>query len=89
MATKSGQLSGSTKPAKDKEHSIKIRKLHDGFHVEKKHPDGSTTEHSAADMDEVGQHLEDHFGAYQAPETPEDEGSTSLPGQGPSPTVAT
>lgn len=88
MATKAGQLSGSTKPAKDKEHSIKIRKLHDGFHVEKKHPDGSTTEHSAADMDEVGQHLEDHFGAYKADEADAGLEATALPGEGPLPAAS-
>lgn len=82
MADKSGHLSGagSKKPS---EIAIKFRKLHTGYHVEKKHPNGDTTEHSATDMDELQQHLQDHMG------TGDDDSAAppaALPGQAPLPT---
>ena len=42
-------------------HGMHIKKLHDGYHVHRFHPDGTETEHAAANLDEVHDHVHDHF----------------------------
>ncbi len=54
------------------------RKLDHGYHVTKKHPDGSETEHAADDLDEVHDHMHDHF---MEPEGEEPAGEEPMPMQ--------
>lgn len=42
-------------------HGMHIKKLHDGYHVHRFHPDGTETEHAASNLDEVHDHVHEHF----------------------------
>lgn len=74
MDTKKGHLQ---KKSADEEPSGKheghVKKLDSGYHVTKTHPDGSETEHSAADLDEAMDHMQDHFNAADVAENTSNE----------------
>src|SRR5690242_7865619 len=40
---------------------VHVKQLDHGYNVEKSHPDGSTSQHSAIDLDDMVDHVIDHF----------------------------
>lgn len=62
---KKGHLKKKEEEASGK-HEAHVRKLDQGYHVTKVQPDGSETEHAAADQDEAMQHVQGHFDEAEA-----------------------
>lgn len=50
------------------EHSAHVKKLKHGYHIAKKHMDGSETEHASEDLDGAMDHVMDHMQEAQQPE---------------------
>lgn len=61
------------------EHSVKVRKLKHGYHIEKHHSDGRRTEHAATDMDDAVDHVVDHLQDGTAPPEPDEEAQGAPP----------
>ncbi len=62
-------------------HEVHVRKLDHGYHVTKKHPDGSETEHAAGDLDEVHDHLHQHMLEAEQQAAMESEGQPNPEGE--------